>query len=197
MKPHPNHPKFNQKKFKERILRIDDHFIYDEYGQEVMGDWEIPMMKKHVDILNVEGKDVLEIGFGMGISPTFFVDSKPKSYTIVECHPMIIEKIHEWKLKYPDVDIKVIEGEWFEKKDELKTYDCIFYDIFDDWYEQEFYDSVDSFLNEKGKFTFFNLSRDVTNYMGISCVCERILVEKNINGKEQTREYFVPLHIKN
>jgi spermidine synthase len=197
MKPHPNHPKFNQKRFKDRDLTIDEHFIIDEYGQQVMGDWEIPMMKKHVDILNVKGKDVLEIGFGMGISPTFFVESKPKSYTIVECHPTIIEKIYEWKQKYQDVDITIIEGEWFEKKDELKTYDCIFYDIFDDWYEQEFYDSVDEMLNEKGRFSFFNLSKDVTTYKGISCLCEKITVERIINGEGQIKEYFVPLHIKN
>ena len=40
MKPHPNHPKFNQKRFKDRDLTIDEHFIIDEYGQQVMGDWE-------------------------------------------------------------------------------------------------------------------------------------------------------------
>ena len=35
MKPHPNHPKFNQKRFKDRDLTIDEHFIIDEYGQQV------------------------------------------------------------------------------------------------------------------------------------------------------------------
>ena len=102
-----------------------------------------------------------------------------------------------WNLNYQDVDITIIEGEWFEKKDELKTYDCIFYDIFDDWYEQEFYDSVDEMLNEKGRFSFFNLSKDVTTYKGISCFCEKITVERIINGEGQIKEYFVPLHIKN
>lgn len=145
----------NRKRFREQKLDITEQFIFDEYGREVMGEWEKEMMKKHVELLNPTGKDVLEIGFGMGISPTFFIESNPKSYTIVECHPQVLEKLYQWKSKYPSHNITVIEGEWFEQRHLLGKYDCIFYDIFSDPNERDFYENVDYFLKEDGIMSFF------------------------------------------
>lgn len=146
---------YPQKRFKDRSLTISDNFIFDEYGREVMGAWEIEMMKKHVELLKPTNKDVLEIGFGMGISPTFFIESEPKSYTIVECHPQVLEKLYQWKSKYPSQNITVIEGEWFEQRHLLGLYDCIFYDIFDDPNEKDFYENVDNLLRGDGVMSFF------------------------------------------
>ena len=43
--------------FKDKIL--------DEKGQEIMMDWETPLMKKHAEVVTENGGDILEIGFGM------------------------------------------------------------------------------------------------------------------------------------
>src|SRR5688500_16450349 len=40
-------------------------------GQQVMQDWEHPLMRKLADNAAVPGGDLLEVGFGMGISATY------------------------------------------------------------------------------------------------------------------------------
>ena len=73
---------------------------YDEQGKEIMlqGDflqvmmaWEKPYMEACVDALKPSG-DVLEIGFGLGYSATQIQKYSPKSHTIIECDPVVIER---------------------------------------------------------------------------------------------------------
>lgn len=189
-----------QKNFKERILSISDHFIFDEYNREVMGSWETDMMKRHVEILNPTGKNVLEIGFGMGISPTFFIESNPKSYTIVECHPQILEKLYEWKSKYPNKNIIVIEGEWYQQRHLLEKYDCIFYDIFDDPNERDFYENVDNLLNDDGIMSFFGRVGRRTEgvFYGKQYSGELIETTRKLkDGTVKPHTYVVPVYKKN
>lgn len=189
-----------QKRFKERKLTISDQFIFDEYGREVMGEWEREMMRKHVEILNPTGKDVLEIGFGMGISPTFFIETNPKSYTIVECHPQVLEKLYEWKSKHPSQNIIVIEGEWFEQKHLLDQYDCIFYDIFDDPNEKDFYENVDNLLKDNGVMSFFGRVGRKTEGVFYGKEYKGELIETNRimkDGSIRPHSYVVPIYKKN
>lgn len=188
-----------QKRFRERKLTISNQFIFDEYGREVMGSWETDMMKKHVELLNPNGKDVLEIGFGMGISPTFFIESNPKSYTIVECHPQVLEKLYSWKSKYPSQNIIVIEGEWFEQKHLLGKYDCIFYDIFDDPNEKDFYENVDNLLKDNGIMSFFGRVGRRTEGVFYGKEYKGELIETNRvmrDGTMRPYSYVVPIYKK-
>jgi spermidine synthase len=187
------------KRFRERKLTISDNFIFDEYNREVMGSWETEMMKTHVDHLNPTGKDVLEIGFGMGISPTFFVESNPKSYTIVECHPQILDKLYQWKEKYPDQNIIVIEGEWYEQRHQLQKYDCIFYDIFDDPNEKDFYENVDELLNDGGIMSFFGRvgRRTEGEFYGKKYTGTLIETTRTLkDGTTKPHSYVVPIYKK-
>lgn len=191
---------YPQKRFKDRSLTISDNFIFDEYGREVMGAWEIEMMKKHVELLTPTNKDVLEIGFGMGISPTFFIESEPKSYTIVECHPQVLEKLYQWKSKYPSQNITVIEGEWFEQRHLLGLYDCIFYDIFDDPNEKDFYENVDNLLRGDGVMSFFGRVGRKTQgeFYGKKYSGELIETTRMMkDGTIRPHSYVVPIYKKN
>ena len=68
--------------------------LIDSNGEQVMMEWEKPYMEACIDFLKPKG-DVLEIGFGMGYSATQIQKYNPKSYTIVECDPIVIEKCKE------------------------------------------------------------------------------------------------------
>jgi len=119
----------------------------------VMESWEIPMMQKHVDLLDVKDKDVLEIGFGMGISATMIQNAKPKSHTIIESHPHVLNYFVE-KFPYKD-NVKMIPGFWQNIIMGLDKYDCIFFDTHMDKAE-DFFNLVDLKLRESGKFTYFH-----------------------------------------
>ena len=95
--------------FKDLELVFTDHSILVMPGEPsvrffkndsidvVMMDWETPLMKRHAEVMcRKPNSDVLEIGFGMGISAMFIQDLKPKSHTIVECHPQVLKMMEEW-----------------------------------------------------------------------------------------------------
>ena len=119
----------------------------------VMETWEIPIMQKHIDLLQVEGKDVLEIGFGMGISATMIQNAKPKSHTVIESHPDVLNYFME-KCPYRD-NVKLVPGFWQNVIMSLDKYDCIFFDTHMDKAE-DFFQLVDLKLRENGKFTYFH-----------------------------------------
>ena len=108
-----------------------------EEDQEIilMHECETQLMKEHADFVCGIGGDILEIGFGMGISADFIQENNPKSHTIIEIHPQIIEKAKEWAKDKPNVTI--IEGDWVKVLPNLtegnilvalKKFDGIFYD---------------------------------------------------------------------
>ena len=115
-----------------RLCKMD--FLIDEYGNElmlrddqhqVMMEWEKPYMKACIDQLQPKGH-VLEIGFGMGYSATQIQSYKPKSHTIVECHPVAIEKAKKWAEQYQNITI--VENTWQEALLGLGEFDEIFFD---------------------------------------------------------------------
>ena len=82
--------------YKDYNLFIDDKLIRvesDIEGYEVMNSWEHPLMKRHADIACQSGGNILEIGFGMGISANYIQSNNINSHTIVEIHPQILPKL--------------------------------------------------------------------------------------------------------
>lgn len=69
----------------------------------IMHEWESELMKKHAEFVCERGGNILEIGFGMGISAGFIQDENPVSHTIIELHPQIAEKAREWAADKPSV----------------------------------------------------------------------------------------------
>ena len=103
----------------------EQDILLDNNGDQIMMEWEKPLMQAHIDELKPHG-DVLEIGFGMGYSATHIQTYKPKSYTIIECDPVVIKKCKEWAKDYDNVII--IESKWQDVIETLGTYDSIFFD---------------------------------------------------------------------
>lgn len=110
----------------------------DENGQDilsstdgvhqVMMEWEKPYMEKCIEVLNPTG-NVLEIGFGMGYSASKILKHDIKSYTVIECCPVVWEKIEEWKSKQKkEISINILKGRWEDLISIAGTYDSIFFD---------------------------------------------------------------------
>lgn len=138
-------------------LIFDNEYIVlkNQPNKFVMMSWETDLMKQHAKRVTQNGGDILEIGFGMGISAQFIQDFGCVSHTIVESHPEILKKLHEWAKDKPNV--KIIEGDWFVVQDILCQfqYDGIFYDA--DCRNMNKFRKVivDKVLKPKGIFTYF------------------------------------------
>jgi amino acid adenylation domain-containing protein len=97
-------------------------------GQQVMQDWERPLMEAMAEIVTESHGDILELGFGMGISATYIQKFGVRSYTVVEYNDGVVKQFHKWKERYPGRDIKIIHGRWHDVADQLGVYDGIFFD---------------------------------------------------------------------
>ena len=90
-----------------------------------MHEWEDDMMKKHAEIVCENGGDILEVGFGMGISADYIQKQDIKSHTIIENDEVVYEKLIEWAKDKPNVEI--IFGDWQNSLPD-KKFDGIFFD---------------------------------------------------------------------
>ena len=95
-----------------------------------MHSWETPIMEKMAKWVCSNGGDILEAGFGMGIASNFIQKHNINSHTICEISPDVITNLKKWSSDKPNV--KILEGDWFDNIDKMKTYDGILFDTFDD-----------------------------------------------------------------
>jgi len=91
-----------------------------------MMEWEKPYMEACIDALKPTG-DVLEVGFGLGYSANHIQSYNPKSHTIIECDPAVIEKMKEWEKTVPG-PIHIVENTWQKALPTFGKFDCIFFD---------------------------------------------------------------------
>tara|TARA_R100001463_G_scaffold131367_1_gene191323 strand:+ start:1153 stop:1719 length:567 start_codon:yes stop_codon:yes gene_type:complete len=158
---------------------------------EVMMDWEDSIMKKSADYVCQNGGNILEIGFGMGISADYIQANSINSHTIVENHPQIIEKAKAWAADKPNVTI--IEDDWHSAKDSLSTYDGIFYDTFGDENMDKFKSSLNNLTNTGCKVTWWNSVASENNYYSIDGVTyEAITVSPPSNCYFNHTTYYLP-----
>jgi hypothetical protein len=99
-------------------------------GQQVMQDWERPLMRAMAQVVTESHGDVLELGFGMGISATYIQEFGVRSYTVVEANQGVGEYFRQWKSQFPGRNIRMIQGKWHDVTDQLETeaYDGVFFD---------------------------------------------------------------------
>ena len=120
-----------------------------------MMDWEDPLMSASAAYVCENGGDILEIGFGMGISAGYMHSHSISTHTIIENHPNIIPKAQAWALNKSNVNI--ITGSWYDVKDSLSTYDGIFYDTFGDENMKNFSSSLSALTKSNTKVTWWKL----------------------------------------
>ena len=111
-------------------------------SQQIMEDWQTPVMKAMAERATAGHGDVLEVGFGRGVSATFIQERGVRSHTVVEANDHAIERHFDpWRSGLPGRDIRLVRGRWQDHVDALGLYDGIFFHAFP-LNEQEFIEHV-------------------------------------------------------
>ncbi len=180
--------------YKDKTLIFESDKVY--YQQEgvdfqVMMDWEDDIMKASADYVCENGGDILEIGFGMGISAGHIQSNDINSHTIIENHPQIIEKAKVWAEDKPNVTI--IEGDWYSVKDSLSTYDGVFYDTFGDDDNNNFTTVLPTLMKSGGRATWWNNFTDSDDVFFIDgTTYEPVSVNPVDNMYFNSNTYYLP-----
>ncbi|MCG8321513.1 MAG: class I SAM-dependent methyltransferase [Cytophagales bacterium] len=137
--------------------------------QEIMEDWQVPVMQAMAGIVTESQGDILEIGFGRGISSDMIQSHRVRSHTIIECNDAIVARFYQWKGNYQDRDIRLVHGLWQDVMDGLGCFDGIFfhtYPLNEDEYMNyvngsvtfaaHFFETAEKHLRPEGVFTYFS-----------------------------------------
>lgn len=152
------------------VRAVNDRTHTKLSDQEIMEDWQIPLMQSMADVVCETKGDILEIGFGRGISSDMIQAHQVKSHTIIECNEQVINDYFEqWKKKFTGSDIKIVQGLWQDTIKDLGLFDGIFFHTYplneEEYmkYVQEsitfaehFFPSASNHLKKGGSFTYFS-----------------------------------------
>ena len=177
----------------ETLIFEEDKIYYTHADQElqVMMSWEDNIMKASADYICENGGDILEIGFGMGISADYIQANNINSHTIVENHPQIIERLKTWAQGKSNVII--IEGDWNDVKDSLSTYDGLFYDTFGDENIDNFKTTLPTLMKSGGKATWWNNFTNIDDVFFVDgTTYEAISVNPVDNMYFNSNTYYLP-----
>lgn len=169
--------------------------------QEIMEDWQIPLMQKMTDVICDTKGDILEIGFGRGISSDMIQKHDVKSHTIIECNDAVIKDyFDDWKAKFPNKTIKLVKGLWQDTINDLELFDGIFFHTYplneEEYmkYVQEsitfaehFFPYASQHLRTGGAFTYFSNEID-----SLSREHQRLLLKHFSSFSIQTVDLKMP-----
>ena len=159
----------------------------EEFGDEdviIMMDWEHPAMSASAAYVTEGGGDILEIGFGMGISAGYIQSHSVSSHTIIEPHPQMVEKAVEWSNGKSNVTI--ISQSWADVTGSLGTYDGIFYDTSYDDKHNLFSSSLSELTKTGTKLSVFNSYSSETNIFNLEMSYRQI----NVSVPNSASQYF-------
>ncbi len=172
--------------------------------QEIMEDWQMPIMQAMADIVTESQGDVLEIGFGRGISSDMIQSHAINSHTIIECNDAIVDRFHQWQEKYQGKDIRLKHGMWQDVIHDLGRFDSIFfhtYPLNEDEYmnyvngsvtfAEHFFQTAVKHLEPNGVFTYFSNEID-----SLSREHQRLILKHFSSFSVKTVELQVPDDVK-
>ena len=146
------------------VTYSNTRLVEDTTGLEVMLADDARIMEKSTEYICQSKGDILELGFGMGISADYIQAQGVNSHTIVEIHPQVIARLKTWASGKSNVTI--VEGDW--ETVSLGTYDGIFIDPYDPVDGTDF-SNIKQYTIDKGKsgtkMTYWNPG-DTTNLYG-------------------------------
>ena len=97
-------------------------------AEHVMEDWQVPLMRVMASHVAQAHGDVLEIGFGRGVSAELIQESGVRSHTIVEPDERIITRYFEpWRARHADREIRLLTGKWQDVENRIALFDGIFF----------------------------------------------------------------------
>jgi len=150
----------------------DAHYAVGELiieGQQVMQGWETPLMHAMAGQVAGGGGDILEIGFGMGISATHMLNLGLRSYTVLEANQNVAQAFTSLQQQFPSTETKLILGPWQETLPTLGRYDGIFFDTYpaneeeyldyvigDVTYAAHFFPHAAAHLRPDGVFSYYS-----------------------------------------
>ena len=171
------------------LIFSDTKLIVSSSGENVMMDWEHPIMSASAAYVTQNGGDILEIGFGMGISAGYMHSHSISSHTIIENHPQVIEKLKTWSSGKSNVTI--VSQSWQEVTASLGRFDGIFFDDFGGEYND--ISSSLSLLTKSGtKMTFWNNSRTSSNAITEDVTYQEVSVTPTANSYWSGSIYYIP-----
>lgn len=145
-------------KFTKKSLLIKNY--------QVMQRWEDGYMKSLAAVATSRGGDVLEVGFGMGISAKYIERYKKiKTHTVIECHPEVIASAKKmFGKELASGKMRLLEGFWEDITPNLPdgSFDGILFDSCPLDAPVEFFQFFPFFseayrlLRKGGVFTYFS-----------------------------------------
>lgn len=169
----------------ERLLALDGHAARFVPGidslptedrsqavlsdEEIMEDWQIPLMRAMAEGVTRSHGDVLEVGFGRGVSADFIQEGGVRSHTIIECNDSIVGRFDEWAAAYPGASLHMAHGLWQDVLPTLGLFDGVFFhtyplneaDILEQigdsaTFAEHFFPHAAAHLKEGGVFTYLS-----------------------------------------
>ena len=181
-------------KYTSQSLQISSKEIVYYNGtfkREVMMDWEHDLMSASAAYITQNGGDILEIGFGMGISAGYIQSHSILSHTIVENHPDIIPLALQWAEEKQNVSI--VTGSWYDNLQNLQTYDGVFYDTYGDEHMKYFSSSLAQLVKTGGVTTWWNNLYEEKNIHNIkNTEYTSIEVTPAKNSYFNNNKYYLP-----
>jgi hypothetical protein len=174
--------------FQEKIIHPD--------GGVIMHSWEHPIMQKKAEWICQNGGNILEIGFGMGISADYIQQHNIKSHTICEINTQVLNNLYKWVKDKPNT--KIIEGDWYTNIHKMGKYDGILIDTYGDRNFRLFGSFFSKLCNENCHVTWWNHYPNNCETFGYSNTeFEPIKVNPPLNDYFNHKEYLSPKYIYN
>ncbi len=195
------------------IYEYTDNAIW--YGDiPVMHDAETKLMQDYAALITKNGGDILEVGFGMGISADAIISQGVKSYTVIEKNIHHYNKALAWAEDKSNVTVFL--GDWIDVIPTITAkFDGIFHDTFkDENYEKfldfckpiakdncllsMFYFGINNYLRGNSNYITIEHSDDAKKYMEIEYLPNEIIYTTLINNKWSANSidpvnYFSPV----
>ena len=94
---------------------------------QVMQVWQQPLMDELARVVALPDRDVLEVGFGLGLAANAIQEIGVRTHTIVESHPSVYEMLVRWKERWQNREIRPVKCRW-QDLSQLGTFDAILFD---------------------------------------------------------------------
>ena len=185
-------------------VSLEDRTQSELIDEEIMEDWQVPIMRAMASRVAESHGHVLEIGFGIGASATYIQEAGVQSHTIVECNDSVVERYELWKENYPGKDIRLIHGLWQETTDQFEIYDGIFFHTYplneseylenivkSVTYAGHFFPTASAHLRDGGIFTY--LTNEIDSF---SRAHQRLLFNYFTKIELEVVEFEIPENVK-
>ncbi|HSR69852.1 MAG TPA: amino acid adenylation domain-containing protein [Acidobacteriota bacterium] len=148
--------------------RLNDSELVIE-GQQIMQDWQKPLMRELAAAVAEHHGDVLEIGFGMGLSAGYIQEQGVRRHIIIEANRKVADAARIWRRRYPDRQIQIVQAKWQDVIEELDPVDGVLFDTYpmteeefrrhvisDVTFAQHFFPFAAGCLRAGGVFTYYS-----------------------------------------